>query len=61
MPAGQYLITFDLPIMQDGWPAVESFAHLPVLERNGLDAAARCCRVTVSWRAGWRKPTRSQA
>ena len=38
VPPGQHHIASDLPIMQDGWPAVESYAHLPVLERNGLDA-----------------------
>ncbi|MHB8973813.1 MAG: hypothetical protein ACYC3X_16575 [Pirellulaceae bacterium] len=27
-----------LPVLQDGWPVVESYAHLPILERNGLDA-----------------------
>ena len=38
VPSGQHLVTFELPVMQDGWPAVESYADLPVLERHGLDA-----------------------
>lgn len=31
-------IEFDLPVLQDGWPAVESYADLPELERNGRQA-----------------------
>ncbi|MHB0956649.1 MAG: hypothetical protein ACYC0X_09405 [Pirellulaceae bacterium] len=38
LPSGQHHIAFELPELQDGWPAVESYAHLPVLERNAFDA-----------------------
>ncbi len=37
-PAVPFKVQFEIPEMQDGWPAVESFADLPLLERNALQA-----------------------
>ena len=38
LPTENQHITFQLPELLDGWPAVESYADLPLLERNGLQA-----------------------
>ncbi len=45
-------ITFELPIMQDGWPAVESYAEHPLLECNGLQAR-RALLQSLRFVQGW--------
>lgn len=37
-PDKPYGVVFDVPATQDGWPVVESYADLPPLERNALQA-----------------------
>jgi hypothetical protein len=47
-------VTFVLPEMQDGWPAVASYADRPALERNALQAAralAQSHRFVTGWLA----------
>jgi hypothetical protein len=54
LPTEPHHITFILPEVVDGWPVVESFADLPPLERNGLQArrALACSdRFTRAWLA----------
>ncbi len=45
-------IVFELPLMQDGWPAVESYADRPPLERNGLQAR-RALHQSLRFVQGW--------
>ncbi len=54
LPAKPLNVTFDVPKTEDGWPVVESFADLPPLERNALQARRaleQSHRFTVGWLA----------
>lgn len=51
-PTENRCVEFDIPEMQDGWPAVESFADLPLLQRNGRQAQ-RALEQSRRFVTGW--------
>ncbi len=52
VPSQNQNVVFQLPLMQDGWPVVESFEDRPVLQRNGLQAQ-RALRQSLRFVQGW--------
>ncbi len=52
VPQQNEKVVFQLPTMQDGWPAVESYADRPSLERNGLQAR-RALHQSQRFVQGW--------